>query len=166
MDIFNNFSIGDKAVYPVHGVGVIEAIERKVVSGSEQTFYIMKILNNGMTIMIPRDNLKSVGLRQVISLKEVKKIYEILKRRDISKENHQTWNRKYREYTDKIKTGGIFEVAEVLRILFRKKSVKDLSFGEKKILDTAHNLLVKEISIAKNQSEDVVRKEMVSLLSS
>jgi CarD family transcriptional regulator len=166
MDTGVNFNVGDKAVYPAHGVGVIEAIEKKVVSGNERTFYIMRILNNGMTIMIPTENLKSVGLRQVISMQEVKKIYEILKRKDTSQDNHQPWNRKYREYTEKIKTGCIFEIAEVLRTLFRKRTVKDLSFGEKRILDTAHNLLVKEISIAKNQAEEVVRKEMVNLLSS
>ncbi len=166
MDSAVNFNIGDKAVYPAHGVGVIEAIEKKVVSGNEQTFYILRILNNGMTIMIPSDNLKSVGLRQVISTRDVKKIYEILKRKDPPHDNHQPWNRKYREYTEKIKTGCIFEIAEVLRTLFRKRSIKDLSFGEKRILDTAHNLLVKEISIAKNQAEEVVRKEMASLLSS
>ncbi len=80
------------------------------------------------------------------------------------RENHQTWNRRYRQYTEKIKTGSVFEIAEVLRILFRLKRVKELSFGEKKILDTAQNLLIKEISVAKQQKEETTLEEMQSLL--
>ena len=79
-------------------------------------------------------------------------------------ENHQTWNRRYLQYTEKIKTGSVFEIAEVLRILFRLKRVKELSFGEKKILDTAQNLLIKEISVAKQQKEETTLEEMQSLL--
>lgn len=160
------FNVGDNAVYPAHGVGVIEAIERKVISGDEHLFYVLRLLNNGMTIMIPKRNVDSVGLRQVISQREVKKIYNILKRRDVPKDNNETWNRRYRQYTEKIKTGSVFEIAEVLRTLFRLKRVKELSFGEKKILDTAQNLLVKEISIAKHQKEETTRKEMSHLLGS
>ena len=159
-----DFCVGDKAVYPGHGVGIIEAIEKKVISGDEQLFYVMRILNNGMTIMIPKSNVNSVGLRQVISVKEVNKVYTILKQKEMPSENHQTWNRRYRQYTEKIKTGSVFEIAEVLRILFRLKRVKELSFGEKKILDTAQNLLIKEISVAKQQKEETTRKEMQSLL--
>ena len=161
---FRDFSVGDKAVYPGHGVGVIEAIETKVISGDEQLFYVMRILNNGMTIMIPKSNVNSVGLRQVISEKEVTRVYTILKQKEMPREIHQTWNRRYRQYTEKIKTGSVFEIAEVLRILFRLKRVKELSFGEKKILDTAQNHLIKEISVAKQQKEETTRKEMQSIL--
>ncbi len=161
-----DFNVGDKAVYPGHGVGVIEAIEKKSISGNEHLFYVMRILNNGMTIMIPKNNVHSVGLRQVISKKEVSKVYTILKQKEMPRDNHQTWNRRYRQYTEKIKTGSVFEIAEVLRILFRLKRVKELSFGEKKILDTAQNLLVKEISVAKKQKEETTRKEMNSILQS
>jgi len=160
------FNVGDNAVYPAHGVGVIEAIERKVISGKTQTFYVMRILHNGMTIMIPMDNVRSVGLRQVISREEVLKIYGILREKDLPKDNNQTWNRRYRQYTEKIKTGSVYEIAEVLRVLFHLKSSKELSFGEKKILDTVQNLLVKEISIVKKQKEEETRKEMVNILTS
>lgn len=163
-DNHRDFSVGDKAVYPGHGVGIIEAIEKKIISGDEQLFYVMRILNNGMTIMIPKSNVNSVGLRQVISEKEVNKVYTILKQKETPRENHQTWNRRYRQYTEKIKTGSVFEIAEVLRILFRLKRVKELSFGEKKILDTAQNLLIKEISVAKQQKEETTLEEMQSLL--
>ena len=161
-----NFNVGDNAVYPAHGVGIIEAIEKKVISGNTQTFYIMRILHNGMMIMIPKDNVHSVGLRQVISKREVSKIYNILKVKDAPRDNNQTWNRRYRQYTEKIKTGSVFEIAEVLRVLFRLKKTKELSFGEKKILDTVQNLLVKEISIVKRQKEEDTRKEMVNILTS
>lgn len=160
-----DFNVGDKAVYPAHGVGVIEAIERKTVSGNEITFYIMRILQNGMTILIPKENVDSVGLREVIGEREVKRIYEILGQKEMPRDNHQTWNRRYREYTEKIRTGSVFEIAEVLRILFRLKKRKELSFGEKKILDTAQNLLVKEISVSKNVKEETIQSELMILLS-
>jgi len=161
----DHFCVGDNAVYPAHGVGVIEAIEKKVISGDTHMFYVMRILHNGMTIMIPKSNVNSVGLRQVISKEEVKKIYNILREKNVPRDNHQTWNRRYRQYTEKIKTGSVFEIAEVLRALFQLKKTKELSFGEKKILDTVQNLLVKEISIVKNQKEEDTRKEMSALLS-
>jgi len=158
------FSIGDNAVYPAHGVGVIEAIETKVISGETLTFYVMRILQNGMMIMIPKKNVGSVGLRQVISKDQVNQIYQILKTKEGPRDVNLTWNRRYRQYTEKIKTGSIFEIAEVLRVLFRLKRTKELSFGEKKILDTVQNLLVKEISIVKRQKEEDTRKEMANIL--
>ncbi|MGD8371901.1 MAG: CarD family transcriptional regulator, partial [Syntrophobacterales bacterium] len=142
------FKVGDLAVYPAHGVGVIESIESKSVSGTRQDFYIMRILDNEMIIMIPLDNVNNVGLRQVIDANQVPKIFDILKEREIVPDN-QTWNRRYREYMEKIKTGSVFELAEVLRDLFILREDKELSFGERKMLDTARSLLVKEISIAK-----------------
>jgi len=153
------FKIGDMAVYPTHGVGIIESIEIKEISGDKQTFYVLRVLGNGMTIMVPTDNADSVGLRQIISQKQVSKVYKILKKKDIEIDA-QTWNRRYREYVEKIKTGSIFEVAGVLRDLFLLRLDKDLSFGERRMLDTARNLLIKELSIVKKSSEDVVNKEI------
>ena len=142
------FRVGDLAVYPAHGVGCIESIETREISGEKKDFYIMKILDNNMIIMIPIDNVRSVGLRDIIDEKEVSRVYEIMKQRDIPTDN-QTWNRRYREYMEKIKTGSVYEVAEVLRDLYLLKVDKDLSFGERKMLDTAQGLLLKELSIAK-----------------
>ena len=153
------FKVGDLAVYPAHGVGVIESIESKSVSGTRQDFYIMRILDNEMIIMIPLDNVNNVGLRQVIDPKQVPKIFDILKEREIVPDN-QTWNRRYREYMEKIKTGSVFELAEVLRDLFILREDKELSFGERKMLDTARSLLVKEISIAKDLDESQVEKDI------
>ena len=153
------FKVGDLAVYPAHGVGLIERIESQEISGCRQDFYVMRILENGMIIMIPTSNVANVGLREIIEHSEVTKLYSILKKRDVPIDN-QTWNRRYREYMDKIKTGSVFEVAEVYRDLLILKIEKDLSFGERKMLDTARNLLVKEISLAKKVDEEQVEKEL------
>jgi CarD family transcriptional regulator len=153
------FKVGDKAVYPAHGVGVIEAIETRDICGNNQKFYMLRILDNGMTIMIPTENVESVGLRCVIDKKMVSKIYRVMKDRRCSVD-HQTWNRRYREYTEKIKTGSVLEIAEVLRDLSVLKMEKDLSFGERKMLDMARSLLVREISIAKNMKEKEVEAEL------
>jgi len=153
------FKVGDLAVYPAHGVGLIERIESQEISGCRQDFYVMRILDNGMIIMIPTNNVENVGLREIIEHAEVSKLYSILEKRDVPIDN-QTWNRRYREYMDKIKTGSVFEVAEVYRDLLILKVEKDLSFGERKMLDTARNLLVKEISLAKKVGEEQVEKEL------
>jgi len=158
------FKVGDKAVYPAHGVGVIESIETKDIAGSRLKFYMLRILENDMTIMIPTHNVESVGLRGVIDKKMVVRIYKILREQDLRIDT-QTWNRRYREYTEKIKTGSVLEIAEVLRdlcVLKRKK--KDLSFGERKMLDTARNLLVKEIAIAKGMKEPDVLADLDRVL--
>jgi len=157
------FEIGDKAVYPGHGVGVIEKIENREISGSNKSFYVMRILDNGMTIMIPTDHTNVVGLREVIPEVMVPKVFQILKEKDVSTYN-QTWNRRYREYMEKINTGSIFEIAEVLRDLNILKNEKELSFGERKILDTAKNLLVKEIAVAKQTQENEIIQELRTIL--
>ncbi|MBW2602457.1 MAG: CarD family transcriptional regulator [Deltaproteobacteria bacterium] len=153
------FKVGDLAVYPAHGVGRIESVESREIAGKRQDFYIMKILENDMIIMIPVDKVTSVGLRDIIDVEEVSKVYEIMKMRDIPPDN-QTWNRRYREYMEKIKTGSVYEVAEVLRDLFLLKEEKDLSFGERKLLDTAQSLLLKELAIAKKTDEGVIMSDI------
>ena len=158
------FDVGDLAVYPAHGVGVIEKIESQEISGCRQEFYVMRILENDMIIMIPKNNVNNVGLREIIGEGEVRKLYTILKKKDVVIDN-QTWNRRYREYMDKIKTGSVFEVAEVYRDLLMLKVEKDLSFGERKMLDTARSLLVKEISLAKNVKEEQVEKDLERIFS-
>ena len=157
------FQIGDLAVYPAHGVGRIEAIESKVVGGEEHNFYIMKVLENDMVIMIPTSNVESVGLRDIISQKEIPEIYKVMSEKRDSPFDNQTWNRRYREYMDKIKTGSLYEVAEVFRDLFLLRLSKDLSFGERKLYDTAQVLLVKELSTAKNTDEKTILSEIESL---
>ncbi len=162
-EVQREFKVGDLAVYPAHGVGRIEAIETKVVNGEEHNFYIMKIIENAMVIMIPTWNVESVGLRDVIKKEEIPKIFDVMRSRQEQPMDNQTWNRRYREYMEKIKTGSLFEVAEVYRDLSLLKTTKDLSFGERKLYDTAQNLLVKELSTAKDASEKAVLKEIEKL---
>lgn len=150
------FVVGDVAVYPAHGVGEIKSIESREISGMTHTFYVLQILDNGMKIMVPTSNINAVGLREIISKDEVEAVYDILKDRDIPMDDKQTWNRRYREYMDKIKTGSIYEIAEVYRDLSLLKQEKDLSFGERKLLDQARTLLVKELAFAEARDEDEI----------
>lgn len=153
------FKVQDLAVYPAHGVGVIERIESQEISGCKQDFYVMRILDNDMIIMIPTGNVDTVGLREIIDEDDVPRLYSILRERNTVVDN-QTWNRRYRDYMEKIKTGSVFEVAEVYRDLLMLKVSKELSFGERKMLDTAKNLLVKEISLARQVKEDQVEMDL------
>ncbi|MDD2390844.1 MAG: CarD family transcriptional regulator [Desulfobacterales bacterium] len=160
------FKAGDLAVYPAHGVGRIVGIESREINGEKQDFYIMNVLENNMVIMIPTLNVVSVGLRDLIRECEIPKIYDLMKTKHDPYPDNQTWNRRYREYMEKIKTGSLFDVAEVFRDLYLLKSTKDLSFGERKLFDTAHGLLVKELSTAKNTDEATVISEIESLFES
>jgi CarD family transcriptional regulator len=162
--IMIEFKAGDKVVYPAHGVGIVEKVEAKLVGGSEHKFYQLKIMETGMKIMVPVRQVSSVGLRKVIDMRTIDEVYKILRDRKVSVVM-QTWNRRHREYTQKIKTGSLFEIAKVIRDLSVLKSDKELSFGERKMLDTAQGLLVKEISIAKSRTEDVIREELQQICS-
>jgi len=156
------FKIGDVAVYPAQGVGIIESIEKREIMGNDGEFYIMKIVGSGMRIMIPVGSAETVGLREVIREEDISKIYDILRCRDIIIDK-QTWNKRYREYIEKIKTGSVFEIACVLRDLLVLKADKNLSFGERKIMDTAKNLLIKEISVVSKLEEQKIEKDFETL---
>lgn len=157
-----DFKVTDKVVYPAHGVGVINAIQKRKVSGAEQKFYMITISESGMKIMVPVSQATTVGLRRVVNEEVVEEVYDILRDRNVTLDT-QTWNRRYREYSQKIKTGSVLEIARVIRDLSVLKSDKELSFGERRMLDTAQGLLVKEISIAKSSSEDTVKAELQEL---
>lgn len=156
------FNVGDLAVYPAQGVGIIEAIECREVMGCSQRFYIMRIMGNGMKIMIPTDSADTVGLREVIAVGDIPKIYAILLNKDVNIDR-QTWNKRYRDYLEKIKTGSVFEIASVLRDLFILKADKNLSFGERKMMDTAKSLLVKEISVASKSEETKIEQYLQTI---
>lgn len=157
-----SFKVGEHAVYPGHGVGQVVAIEVKEIMGAKLEFYSVLIIDSGMKIMVPRTNVNSVGLRPIISKEEADKVIEILKDKNVKIDN-QTWNRRYREYMEKIKTGSVYEIAAVLRDLFVLKVDKELSFGEKKMLDTARGLLMKELALAVDK-EELENQEEVRLI--
>lgn len=158
----SEFKVGDKAVYPTQGVTEVVNIEERDIAGSRQRFYVLRILGGDKRIMVPVKNAQAVGLRSVVSEDEVLEIFEILRERTVAFDN-QTWNRRYRGFMDKIKTGSIYDVAEVLRDLYRLKTDKQLSFGEKRMLDEARSLIVKEIAIARGQTEDDVKNEIEAI---
>lgn len=156
------FKVGDKAVYPAQGVAEVVSIDERDIAGNLQKFYVLRILDTDRKIMVPVSNADAVGLRQVISEQEIREIFDILQERTIGFDT-QTWNRRYRGFMDKIKTGSIYDVAEVLRDLYRLKASKQLSFGERRMLDTARTLIVKEIAIARAQTEEQVMTEIEAI---
>ncbi|MFO0573709.1 MAG: CarD family transcriptional regulator [Polyangia bacterium] len=158
------FQIGDKAVYPAQGVAEIVGIEEKEISGKIQRFYCLRILDTDMRILVPVDKADQVGLREVVHQDQIQEVYDILREKEVHIDK-QTWNRRYRGFMEKIKTGSLFEVAEVFRDLYRLKNTKTLSFGERRMLDTARSLIVKELSVAKGTSEAKVERELEKLFS-
>ncbi len=157
------FNIGEKAVYPCHGVGTIENIEACRIGGSDQDFYVLKIHSTGAKVMVPTRAAKTVGLRSVVSTPDVDSVYQILKAPS-SKKSTATWNRRYRTLTDKLNTGNLGEIAEVLRDLSSLSSDKELSFGEKKMLERARSMLVAEISVAREEEKSVIELELNRIL--
>jgi CarD family transcriptional regulator len=159
------FKIGDKAVYPAHGVGEVTDIQTRVLGGQERSFYILRIIENNMKIMVPVETATAAGLRNVISRKDAKIVMDILKSKEVAVKT-QPWNRRYREYMEMLKSRAPFEVAKVLRDLFRLKADKDLSFGERRLLDTARSLLIAELGLALKTSEETVEKNLQTIFGS
>jgi CarD family transcriptional regulator len=140
------YKIGDKIVYPMHGAGIIEQIEQKVILGERREYYVLRVPCGDMKIMIPVDKSDSIGVRTVISAPEMDEVLTIL--RSESTDMSTNWNRRYRENTEKLKTGDAREVAEVVRNLLRTDREKTLSTGEKKMLSSARQILVSEMILA------------------
>jgi CarD family transcriptional regulator len=154
------FKIGDMAVYPAQGVGIVEAIEAKSVGGEQQDYYILRIVDSDMTIMIPVSNADLVGMRCLIDKARIASVYGILGEKGLQGNGIASWSRRQREYNEKIKSGDLFEVAQVLRELYRIREEKELSYGEKKVLDLARKLLIKEIALAEGAEEEEVAERV------
>lgn len=148
------FNIGDRVVYPMHGAGIIEAIEKKEILGEMREYYVMRIPNGEMRVMIPLDNVEESGLREVIDEEKFKEVFNVLQEEDT--EMSSNWNRRYRANMEKIKTGDIIEVAEVVRNLYARDKEKGLSTGEKKMLDNARQILISELMLAKGIEEQKI----------
>jgi CarD family transcriptional regulator len=146
------FQIGDKVVYPMHGAGIIEAIEEKEILGEKQKYYVMKMPVGNMQVMIPMANVSTLGLRQVVDTDSLEMVLDILKdqRQDLT----SSWNHRYRKNMDKIKTGDIYEVARVVRDLMRREKEKGLSTGERKMLDNARQILISELVLVKEIDQE------------
>ena len=142
------FSVGDKIVYPMHGAGIIEEIEEKKILGESRRYYILKVPCGDMKIMIPVDCCKEVGIRAIISDHELTEVIKTLESE--TSEMSANWNRRYRENMEKLKTGDVIEVAEVVRNLMRTDREKKLSTGEKKMLTNARQILSSEIILIRD----------------
>ena len=155
------YNVGDHVVYPMHGAGVIVAIEEREVLGERQKYYIMQLPIGDMKVMIPMNSVEELGLRQVISEDEVERVYQVLQGEETAMSSN--WNRRYRANMEKIKSGDIYEVAEVVRNLTIRDAEKGLSTGERKMLDTARQILVSELVIAQNSTKEEVEEAIQSI---
>ncbi len=153
------FKVGDKAVYPALGVTEVISIEDNTIGGSSQRFYILRVVATERKIMVPVSNAGTVGLRQMISEQEIIDILNIVRERALSLDT-QTWNRRYRGFMEKIMTGSIYDAAEVWRDLSQLNANRQLSFGERRMLDKARSLVLNEIAISRGQTEEQVRNEI------
>lgn len=145
------FSIGDKVVYPVHGAGVIEAIETKAILGEQKSYYILRIHANDMKVMVPIDAIEGVGMRNIIKAEAVEAVFDVLRTAESS--FCENWNKRYRSNMEKIKSGDICRVAEVVRSLTLRNLAKGLSSGERRMLDYARQILISELMLAQDQEE-------------
>lgn len=150
------FNIGDKIVYPMHGAGIIEGIEEREILGEKRKYYIMRMPIGDMKVMIPVDNIEEIGIREVIKDEEVDKVMDILK--GGGTRMPQNWNRRYRANMEKIKSGDIYEIATVVRNLMLRDAEKTLSTGERKMLNSAKQMLISEIVLAINSNEEETEK--------
>ena len=163
MSINISFAVGDKVVYPNHGVGIIEQISSRTIGASIEQFYLLRIKSSSLKVMVPFHNVTNVGLRRVVRNGEVQKIVEYLT--DGKCENHSDWKYRFKENSEKMRTGSLLEVAAVLKSLLLLNQTKPLSFREKKMLERARYLLVSELAMAKNWDEIQVEQLLSKALS-
>lgn len=147
------FNVGDKIVYPMHGAGTIDAIEEKDILGEKQAYYIIKMPGE-VKVMVPTAKAEEIGVRNIINKENTGKVFEILEENETEMSNN--WNKRYRDNMEKMKSGDIYEVADVVRNLSFKQKEKGLSTGEKKMLNNAKQILVSELVLAEHASEEEV----------
>lgn len=157
------FKVGDKAVYPAHGVAHIEGIETRELGGTKMDFYVLRIASSGATLMVPTAASEKVGMRVLVNEEEIDQVFSILSHSG-QKISQRTWNRRFREFNDKLRTGSVMDIAEVLRDLWSLQSIKELSYGEKKMLEKSKALIVSEIGASRQVAEEDVVKEIDSAL--
>jgi CarD family transcriptional regulator len=156
------FEIGEKAVHPSHGVGEVTALERRNLGGTDGLFYTLRILDNGIKVMVPVEAATAVGLRRIMSQSEANAVLETMRAPEVAVD-FQPWSRRFRAYTEMIQSGSPLEIAKVLRDMHRLRFDKDLSFGERRLLDQAKSLLFKELALAKKMPEDVLAQEVAQM---
>lgn len=156
------FKVGDRVVYPMHGAGVVESIEEREVLGQVHKYYVLSLCFTDMKVMIPVDSAHEVGLRKVISDSEVDAVLEVLKSECTAMSSN--WNRRYRSNLEKIKSGSIYEVADVVRNLTMRDKEKGLSTGERKMLDSAKEILLSELTLVKGWKREEAEMVLQQIL--
>ena len=156
------YKVGEKVIYPNQGVGIIEDICTKDIAGLQAEFYMLRIVSNNSTVMIPTENVESVGIQRLCDRKQVTKLFKILKE-DLA-ENNPDWKNRYKDNVERMNSGSIFEVAKVLKNLFFLSFQKSLSFREKKMFDRARQLVVSEIATVKDQPLEKVEETVDDML--
>jgi CarD family transcriptional regulator len=156
------FKLGEKVVYPNHGVGLIEQISFGYVNGKSERFYMLRIAASGLKVMVPQSNIESVGLRPVIRSTQAGAVLSFLEKG--RSDSHHDWKHRFKENSDRMRTGSLMEVAVVLKGLVALSRTKPLSFREKKMLDRAKHLLVTELATVRNTTEQTVETNIVRAL--
>ncbi|HXW62382.1 MAG TPA: CarD family transcriptional regulator [Candidatus Acidoferrales bacterium] len=157
-----DFKLGEKVVYPNHGVGLIEQISYGYVNGRSERFYMLRILSSGLKVMVPQTNIENVGLRPVIRANEAGAVLSYLEKGRSA--SHHDWKHRFKENSDRMRTGSLMEVAAVLKGLVALSRSKPLSFREKKMLERAKHLLVTELATVRNTTEQTVETNIVRAL--
>lgn len=158
----STFQVGDKAVHPSHGVGEVTAIERREIAGASKAFYVLRIIDTGMKVMVPTASAE--GLRTVMPSSEAEKVLAVFRSSEKAV-GGGPWNRRQRAYNEMIRSGSPYEIAKVLRDLYRIKFTdeKDLSYGERRLMDQARGLLLKELALSKKTTEAEVERLIESM---
>ena len=156
------YDIGDKVVYPMHGAGIIEDIEQKDKMGDKKNYYVLRIPVGDMKVMVPVDKADEVGLREVIKEKEADNVLKEFK--EYKAEQDTNWNKRYRENMSRIKSGDIYEVVRVVKILMYREMEKGLSTGEHKMLSNAKQILISELIVAKKKEKEEIEKIMTDII--
>ncbi len=160
----HTFKVGEMAVHPSHGVGEVAEIEERELGGQMAHCYVLKIIDTGLKVMVPKEAASRVGLRPVMKKREAQEILDILRAPEVAVDM-QPWNRRFRAYTEMLKSGLPSEIAKVLRDMYRLKFDKDLSFGERRLLDQARSLLIQELALAKRVETSSIEGEIQQIFS-
>lgn len=156
------FRVGDKVVYPHHGAAIIKSLEEKVVQGEKKKYYVLRLAYGDLTLMVPADNTEEVGIRDVIRRDELDKVFKVLKSKECRMPTN--WSRRFKTHVEKLRSGDIYQVAEVVRNLARREKEKGLSAGEKRMLSRARQILVSEVIFAANVDEGEAEKMLDKVL--
>ncbi len=157
-----SFDVGDKVVYPHHGAAVIDRREKVVAFGEEREYLVLRIAHGDLTLKVPADNTEEVGLRAIINDEEVEEVFAVLRKKDARMPTN--WSRRFKNHIEKLKSGDIYQVAEVVRNLSIREKDKHLSAGEKRMLLNARRVLVSELTFAIDVSEEDAEKKLDEVL--